>query len=738
MREDASRHPERTMTDSTKNGTNDNETPLVPDQIVTEKIEWQEPTETPDAEQINAKNLAVALQHADRGIRIIPMQPVRKPNGDWRKIPLVGNWDFEASADCETIQDWWRRFPDAIPGIPLRRPGLIVVDTDRHTDSHDGVEAFNRLASEQEPMPVHPITRTAGNGEHHYFRQPADGKALGNSKGALPDGIEVRGAGGVIVAPGSVRPDGAVWECAGEVPSLVEAFAQGTIPEIPAWITNQIRQRKLPTIEAAAFESHDLNREHVYAAKALKEGAEEVAVAATGTRNETLNKIAYHLGRMVANGWLDEGSVATELYQACGANGLIDDDGERSAQETIASGLRAGKLKPHPPLPDRVSVKEVVSPSLIWDGNDLPQQRPWLVKDLIPQGSVGLLVGESGTAKSFTSLHLSHCVAGGTEFFSKRTVPGGTLFVAAEAASTIPGRMKAARYGPNAEFMNEDGTLPPDIGSPGPVAILSKCPNLLTEGGVRELLAAAAQANERMEREFGVPLRLIIVDTLIAGFQIDSWNDPAQTGKVMSALENVANYTGTTVLGIHHHGKDISRGPAGSYALTAASDFILTAFRDVDDDGNVSRRWLSVTKQRDGETGWSCEFELEQCRIGTDRDGEGIFVGYVKPLTETAGIGRPRKKAKAKSSEAFKQAFDQASDEFGQNRLTAQGTVVSVSIERVREIFLQNYKSKGSAEKKAEAARKAFPRALEEARRSGMFESEKSGGTEYVWLARAE
>ena len=48
---------------------------------------------------------------------------------------------------------------------------------------------------------------TAGGGFHYFFRQPV-GSLLGNRRGSLPDGVDVRGAGGWIVAPGSTRPDG--------------------------------------------------------------------------------------------------------------------------------------------------------------------------------------------------------------------------------------------------------------------------------------------------------------------------------------------------------------------------------------------------------------------------------------------------------------------------------------------------------------------------------------------------
>ena len=66
----------------------------------------------------------------------------------------------------------------------------------------------------------------------------------------------------------------------------------------------------------------------------------------------------------------------------------------------------------------------------------------------------------------------------------------------------------------------------------------------------------------------------------------------------MNTLARISEETGTATLGVHHHGKDVSRGAAGSYALTAAADFVLSVFADTNPDGMVSNRRLSVTKLR--------------------------------------------------------------------------------------------------------------------------------------------
>jgi putative DNA primase/helicase len=67
--------------------------------------------------------------------------------------------------------------------------------------------------------------------------------------------------------------------------------------------------------------------------------------AQEGMRNDTLNRIAFRLGQIVAAGALDENRVRASLLQGAQAIGL----GEREAMSTMESGLRAGESQPRGP-----------------------------------------------------------------------------------------------------------------------------------------------------------------------------------------------------------------------------------------------------------------------------------------------------------------------------------------------------------------------------------------------------
>ena len=56
----------------------------------------------------------------------------------------------------------------------------------------------------------------------------------------------------------------------------------------------------------------------------------------------------------------------------------------------------------------------------------------------------------------------------------------------------------------------------------------------------------------------GAGFSLVVIDTMLAAFDIRDWNDPGETRRIMSALGSIGEKTGAVVLGVHHHGKDVT------------------------------------------------------------------------------------------------------------------------------------------------------------------------------------
>lgn len=176
-------------------------------------------------------NLATALALAAQGFSVFPCHS----GGPKAKSPMPFiKWREASTTDPSTIAAWWRKWPEAAIGLDLAKSGLLVIDADRHGEA-DGVEAFGALMAEHGFDPDSaPLVATPNAGNHHYFRQ-GKGKPHGNSEGNLPPGINVRGAGGYVIAPGTVMQDGRVYELWGDLAAA---------PEIPDWLSAILEARR--------------------------------------------------------------------------------------------------------------------------------------------------------------------------------------------------------------------------------------------------------------------------------------------------------------------------------------------------------------------------------------------------------------------------------------------------------------------------------------------------------------
>jgi hypothetical protein len=294
------------------------------------------------AGNINA-NLEAALALAAAGIRIFPAGADKRP--------LISGWQEAATSDRDIIEDWWRRAPYALPAIPCGPNNLIVIDLDRHPGGPDGVVAFKRLVETHGGLPACPIVRTPNGGLHIYFAQP-DGEPLGNGRGALPPGVDVRGIGGFVIAPGAVLPDGRGWTLVRGRP----AVAKNTASALPDWPQQLIRKangKGADTPDTDPSEVTSDERGRAYALQALHEIEIELAATAAGERNERLYKAAFRLGTMAGRSWLTEGEIIDALMRASESNNYLREHGSAATRKTIASGLADGEKKPHADLEDR-------------------------------------------------------------------------------------------------------------------------------------------------------------------------------------------------------------------------------------------------------------------------------------------------------------------------------------------------------------------------------------------------
>ena len=180
---------------------------------------------------VSTTPLAAALSYAARGWPVFPVHSIRRQGtlctcgrrdcGSPGKHPRTENGLKDATVDERTIRGWWQRWPDAGVAIATGR-GLVVVDIDVHKGGDDSLVDARRLLGEI-PDTVEVITGSGGR--HIYLRAP-EGVDVRCSAGQLGPGLDIRAAGGYVVAPPSLHVSGRryAWESSGD-PDEVEVAA---------------------------------------------------------------------------------------------------------------------------------------------------------------------------------------------------------------------------------------------------------------------------------------------------------------------------------------------------------------------------------------------------------------------------------------------------------------------------------------------------------------------------------
>lgn len=163
-------------------------------------------------------NLGAAIQYAAAGIYLLPVKKGTKHPGS-----RVGDrWQDKSSRNPQVIAAWFIGSSDGI-AIDLGRSGLIVIDVDHPELLPEWLQTA--LAESGAP---YQSTRPDAPGRGHYvFRQP-EGRRIGCGKGRLAGmGLDVKGAGGVIIAQPTAHPVGGEyrWILTGEIPALPAELA---------------------------------------------------------------------------------------------------------------------------------------------------------------------------------------------------------------------------------------------------------------------------------------------------------------------------------------------------------------------------------------------------------------------------------------------------------------------------------------------------------------------------------
>ncbi len=317
--------------------------------------------------------LEAALGYAARGWRVLPLHyptgdgcscVVERGGVDARcahegKHPAVKGGVASATVDPEKIRRWWARRPWNVgiaTGAGVREgASLVVVDVDPR---HAGDIGLDELEAAHERLPPSVEACTGSGGRHLFYRYDPAGGRVPCSVAKLGAGVDVRGDGGLVVAPPSVHPSGRTygWELSSDPAEL-------DVVEAPTWLLTLCRGASRVGVREGA------------SARRSGEYSSGEAIP-DGSRGDTLYRLAC--------GWramgLDESEVLGALHEVNAARcappcderrvaaiaasackhpaGLSPsyaaqrDAGERSRALAERKGVRVGGLDDVGPVPD--------------------------------------------------------------------------------------------------------------------------------------------------------------------------------------------------------------------------------------------------------------------------------------------------------------------------------------------------------------------------------------------------
>lgn len=231
----------------------------------------------------------------------------KRPDAPWkhyRDNPLC----VEKAAELDATN----RNVGIITGSPS---GIFVLDL-------DGPDA-ERVAREK-GWTSETLTVSTGRGKHLYYKSPIF--EVRNGAGKLAEHVDVRGEGGYVVGPGSVHPDGQIYE-------LLGGASEPAVP--PAALVDALR----PAPNGGRSGSNRTS-----GARASGEVAQlyqDLRAAKDGTRNEEANRITFRIGQLAAAGRVDRDDAESQLREICEDIGLEPGEIDHILPRSFEEGMNS-------------------------------------------------------------------------------------------------------------------------------------------------------------------------------------------------------------------------------------------------------------------------------------------------------------------------------------------------------------------------------------------------------------
>ncbi len=262
--------------------------------------------------------------------------------------------------------------------------------------------------------------------------------------------------------------------------------------------------------------------------------------------------------------------------------------------------------------------------------------RPYVVKNLLWPGEVGMIAGAPGLGKTTIVAALAAHASQGRNFGGLSVRNTLVIYYAAEDPNGVLRR--AYPYTSEPAF------------DTAPFYVVHDAPNLMNPTHVANITAFCAAK----KRQHNADRVLVIFDTLNRCIGEADENSSSAMGTVVSNAGRIARATNASVLFVHHVGNGGSDRPRGSSAFEGNVD-PLCILKKAPDTGNRKVVFLAAKKQKNAEEIGPIPFELASYHVGFDDDGDAVTFPMARAMEPKVAA---KVRAAANANEKPKKASD--------------------------------------------------------------------------------
>lgn len=450
----------------------------------------------------------------DKGLKVFPIIPNQKE-------PSVKAWqEWALTADLKRIEQTAKANPLLNWGVFASGSGLFVLDIDTK-EGRKGLESLKALEQAHGPLPNTFTVRTATGGLHRYYY--GDGK---NSAGSLGPGLDTRGQGGYVVAPGS-RIDERSYE----------VVSDDEIAHAPAWLIELVGKFKAPEV--------------------LKEGA----LIPEGNRNALLTSFA---GTMRRRGMgYDAILAALEVVN--------EEQSEHPISSVEVQHIARSICKYAPEQADVASDFLDITPVIAMRASEIDEDkipaRDWVMDHRYMAGFLSVVVSPGGVGKSMLTMLDAISVASGRELTGFKTIKQGAVWILnlEDPMDELKRRMAA----PCLHYGIPLKTLDNIFISSG-----QDHPFIVAKKGQDGIVINQTAVDNAIEFIRSNGIVLMLVDPFVRSHECEE-NDNMQMDKVAWIFSRIAVKAGCAIGAIHHASKaGSSLGPGDMNSARGASALV--------------------------------------------------------------------------------------------------------------------------------------------------------------------